>query len=109
MILKKSKMLQSMKRIISKVMLVAAAAMASFACQKQEINAPEEVTNVTLSFSSEKPSFDDEAKTQWNGSSIVWSAGDKISVAYTVEGEWMGYMPEESTTASAPKLYKSDP
>ena len=98
-----------MKKIFTKAMLVAAAAMASFACQKQEINAPEEVTNVTLSFSSEKPSFDDEAKTQWNGSSIVWSAGDKISVAYTVEGEWMGYMPEENTTASAPKLYKSDP
>lgn len=98
-----------MKRIISNVMLVAAAAMAFFACQKQEINAPEEVKNVTLSFSSEKPSFVDEAKTQWNGSSIEWSAGDKISVAYTVEGEWMGYMPEESTTASAPKLYKSDP
>ena len=89
-------------------MLVAAAAMAFFACQKQEDNAPEEVKNVTLTFSSEKPSFVDEAKTQWNGSSIVWSAGDKISVAYTVEGEWMGYMPEESTTASAPKLYKSE-
>lgn len=89
-------------------MLVAAAAMAFFACQKQEVNAPEEVKDVTLSFSSEKPSFVDEAKTQWNGSSIVWSAGDKISVAYTVEGEWMGNMPEESTTASAPKLYKSE-
>ena len=98
-----------MKKNFSRVMLVAAAAIAFFACQKQEINAPEEVTNVTLSFSSEKPSFDDETKTQWNGSSIVWSAGDKISVAYTVEGEWMGYMPEESTTASAPRLYKSDP
>ena len=105
----KFKTVTSMKKIFTKAMLVAAAAMAFFACQKQEINAPEEVTNVTLSFSSEKPSFDDEAKTQWNGSSIVWSAGDKISVAYTVEGEWMGYMPEENTTASAPKLYKSDP
>lgn len=97
-----------MKKIFTKAMLVAAAAMAFFACQKQEVNAPEEVKNVTLSFSSDKPSFDDEAKTQWNGSSIEWSAGDKISVAYTVADKWMGYMPEDSETASAPKLYKSE-
>ena len=97
-----------MKKIFTKAMLVAAAAMAFSACQKQEVNAPEEVKNVTLSFSSDKPSFDDEAKTQWNGSSIEWSAGDKISVAYTVADKWMGYMPEDSETASAPKLYKSE-
>lgn len=108
MILVKFNTMQLMKKIISIMMLFAAAAMAFNSCQKQEVVAPEKANEVTLTFSSEKPSFVDESKTEWNGSSIVWSAGDKISVAYTVEGEWMGYMPEESTTASAPKLYKSE-
>ena len=107
-ILVKFNTMQLMKKIISIMMLFAAAAMAFNSCQKQEVVAPEKANEVTLTFSSEKPSFVDESKTEWNGSSIVWSAGDKISVAYTVEGEWMGYMPEESTTASAPKLYKSE-
>ena len=108
MILVKFNTMQLMKKIISIMMLFAAAAMAFNSCQKQEVVAPEKANEVTLTFSSEKPSFVDESKTEWNGRSIVWSAGDKISVAYTVEGEWMGYMPEESTTASAPKLYKSE-
>lgn len=108
MILVKFNTMQLMKKIISIMMLFAAAAMAFNSCQKQEVVAPEKANEVTLTFSSEKPSFVDESKTEWNESSIVWSAGDKISVAYTVEGEWMGYMPEESTTASAPKLYKSE-
>ena len=97
-----------MKRIISNVMLVAAAATAFFSCQKQEVVVPETEQVSCLTFTSEKPAFADETKTEWNGNSIVWSEGDKISVAYTVADEWMGSMPDDSEIASAPKLYKSE-
>ena len=77
-----------MKRIISNLMLVAAAAMAFFACQKQEVNAPEEVKVEGLNFSAEKPEFADASKTEWTGSEIHWSKGDAIRVAYTCDGVW---------------------
>lgn len=107
----KSKMLQSMKRIISNVMLIAAVATAFFSCQKQESLAPEKTQDVVLTFSSEKPSFTDETKTEWTGTTVQWSAGDRISIAYTVDGVWMGFeKTEEDQTVvrSNPKLYKSD-
>lgn len=104
----KFKTVTSMKKLFSNLMLVAAAAMAFFACQKPEAIAPEDSQEVMLTFASEKPTFDDDTKTEWNGSTIQWSAGDKISVAYTVNDKWMGYKPEDSDTESAPKLYKSE-
>lgn len=109
MILVKSKLLQDMKKIFSNVMLVAAAAMTFFACQKPEtINPETSAEDVVLTFSSEKPAFDDETKTEWTGETIQWSKGDKISVAYTVDGEWTGTYDAEKETWSAPKLYKSE-
>lgn len=105
MILVKFNTMQLMKKIISIMMLFAAAAMAFNSCQKQEVVAPEKANEVTLTFSSEKPSFVDESKTEWNGSSIIWSAGDKISVAYTVAGKWQNASGDASGDA---KLYKSD-
>ena len=69
-------------------MLVAAAAMAFFACQKPEAIAPEEVTVDGLNFSAEKPEFADASKTEWTGETIQWSEGDKIRVAYTCDGVW---------------------
>lgn len=105
MILVKFNTMQLMKKIISIMMLFAAAAMAFNSCQKQEVVAPEKANEVTLTFSSEKPSFVDESKTEWNGRSIVWSAGDKISVAYTVAGKWQNASGNASGDA---KLYKSD-
>lgn len=100
-----------MKRIISNVMLIAAVATAFFSCQKQESLAPEKTQDVVLTFSSEKPSFTDETKTEWTGTTVQWSAGDRISIAYTVDGVWMGFeKTEEDQTVvrSNPKLYKSD-
>lgn len=94
-----------MKRIISNVMLVAAAAMAFFACQKPEAIEPATSEDVMLTFSSEKPAFDDETKTEWTGETIQWSKGDKISVAYTVEGNWQNASGNASGDA---KLYKSE-
>lgn len=105
LILVKSKMLQSMKRIISNVMLIAAAATAFFSCQKQESLAPEKAQDVVLTFSSEKPSFTDETKTEWTGTTIQWSEGDKISIAYTVNGNWQNASGDASGDA---KLYKSE-
>lgn len=85
-------------------MLVAAAATAFFSCQKQVVIAPETEQEVMLTFSSEKPAFDDETKTEWTGKTIQWSKGDKISVAYTVEGNWQGVNGNADDNA---KLYKS--
>ena len=99
-------MLQSMKKIFSKVMLVAAAAMAFFACQKPEVIEPETSHEVMLTFSSEKPEFNDETKTEWNGETILWSKGDKISIAYTVNGTWQDASGDAASGAA--KLYKSE-
>jgi hypothetical protein len=77
-----------MKKNFSKVMLVAAAAMAFFACQKQEEFQPEFEEVNGLAFTSEKPSFDDETKTYWTGETIHWSKDDNIRVAYTCDGVW---------------------
>lgn len=93
-----------MKRIISNVMLVAAAATAFFSCQKQEVIVPETEQVSCLTFTSEKPAFADETKTEWTGETIKWSMGDKISVAYTVEGNWQGINGDAEGNA---KLYKS--
>ena len=101
-----------MKKIISTLMIIAAAAISFSSCQKQEMITPDASQEVTLTFSSEKPAFADETKTEWNGETIQWSAGDKISIAYTVDGDWMGFeKTEEDQTVvrSNPKLYKSDP
>lgn len=96
-----------MKNIFSKVMLVAAAATAFFSCQKPEVIEPATSEEVMLTFSSEKPAFDDETKTEWTGETktIQWSKGDKISVAYTVAGSWQNASGDASGDA---KLYKSE-
>lgn len=97
-----------MKKIIIPIIAVAAFAAALVSCQKQELVVPETSQEVTLTFSSEKPAFDDETKTEWNGETetIQWSEGDKISVAYTVGGKW------QSNTGNAEgnaKIYQSNP
>lgn len=93
-----------MKKICS-ILLVAAAASALFSCQKPEVTAPVINEEVVLTFASEKPAFDDETKTEWTGETIQWSVGDKISVAYTVDGNWQNATGNASGDA---KLYKSD-
>ena len=86
-------------------MLLAAAATAFFSCQKPEVIVPETSQEVTLPFASEKPAFDDETRTEWTGETIQWSKGDKISIAYTVDGNWQNANGNASGDA---KLYKSD-
>ena len=97
-----------MKKIFTYVMLVAAAAMTFFGCQKPEVIAPEVSEAVMLVFGSEKPSFDDVTKTEWNAdeNTIHWSKGDKISVAYAVNGVWQNASGNASGNA---KIYQSNP
>ena len=87
-------------------MLVAAAAMAFFACQKPEVIEPETSHEVMLTFSSEKPEFNDETKTEWTAETIQWSKGDKISVAYTVAANWQSNKGDAEGNA---KIYQSNP
>lgn len=94
-----------MKKINSIMMLIAAAAIAFTSCQKQETFEPESAQEVTLAFASEKPAFADETKTEWNGETILWSEGDKISIAYTVNGTWQNASGDASGDA---RLYKSE-
>lgn len=94
-----------MKKIISTLMIIAAAAISFSSCQKQEMITPDGSQEVTLTFSSEKPAFADETKTEWTGETIQWSKGDKISIAYTVNGNWQNASGDASGDA---KLYKSE-
>ena len=50
----------------------------------------------SLTFTSERPSV--ETRTGWTGETIEWTAGDAISMAYSVSGNWVG-----------PNLYPSIP
>ena len=100
-----------MKKIFSRVMLVAATAMTFFGCQKPEAIAPESDSINGLTFTSEKPSFDDETKTEWTGTTIQWSKGDKIRVAYTCDGVWQNAdgtaTADEADGEKTAKLYAS--
>ena len=92
-------------------MMLFAAAMALSSCQKQEMNAPEMVKVEGLNFSAEKPEFDDASKTEWTGSTIQWSKGDVIRVAYTCDGVWQNASAtatrEEEDGKKTAKLYAS--
>ncbi|MBE6250742.1 MAG: fimbrillin family protein [Bacteroidales bacterium] len=90
-----------MKKMFSTMMLFAAAAMAFVSCQKNEI-APEYEQTI-LTFTSSNP----ETKTEWNGSTIVWSAKDKIRVACLLGQAWQNNNGDVTGTAKA-KLYQSN-
>ncbi len=75
-----------MKRFLLPALL---AAIALFGCQKGN-----EVSGGNLEFSSDAPL----TRTGWTGETIEWTAGDAISMAYTVDGQWVG-----------PNLYPSTP
>ena len=67
----------------------ALAALALIGCQKHT-----EDFAGSLEFTSDAPG----TRTAWTGETIEWTAGDAISMAYTVDGNWMG-----------PNLYPSRP
>ncbi|MBO7544785.1 MAG: hypothetical protein J6T02_04355 [Bacteroidales bacterium] len=66
--------------------------LAVVACSKEQKDIeknPAQEKPTTLIFTSERPQLSTDTKTQWNGSTIVWSSGDKIRVGYTLDGTWM--------------------
>lgn len=71
-------------------MLLAAAATAFTSCDKQNAEATQSPEESVLVFTSEKPSFDDDVKTEWNEieKTVYWSKGDNIFMSYTVGGVW---------------------
>lgn len=84
--------------------MIASAFLALVACNKEPIETPVQKEGPSvLTFRSEKPQFDPSTKTEWNGSTIIWSSGDQMRVGYTFNGNWMG-----QSTAGAPKFYVSN-
>ena len=71
-----------------KILLAALAACALAGCQ-ETVSEPVKALILT----SEDPS----TRTGWNGETIEWTAGDAISMAYSVNGSWVG-----------PNIYRSD-
>lgn len=92
-------------------MIIAAAAMSFTSCQKQEVKDSEMIQVSGLTFTSEKPSFDDETKTEWTGETIQWSSKDAIRIAYTCDGVWQnadGTATKDETSGSkTAKMYAS--
>lgn len=73
---------------ISRIAIVSSIAVLALAsCQKNEF-VPEYTTTEGLTFTSVKPALEDETKTAWTGTTIQWSKGDAIRVAYTCDGVW---------------------
>lgn len=93
-----------MKTLSKITFLSAIAVIAMVSCQKNEF-VPEYTTSKSLTFSSVKPVLEDETKTAWNGTSIQWSKGDAIRVAYTCDDVWQNA--EGTATADEPKGSKT--
>lgn len=91
-----------MKKTIKLFIAGAFALMPIVACQKEEFAF---TSTDGLSFTSTKPILEDETKTAWNGTSIQWSKGDAIRVAYTCDGVWQNA--DGSATADETKGLKT--
>lgn len=92
---------------MKKYLIIASAALVALAaCNKEvDIKTPVSEEDILLTFTSERPQIEADTKTAWDDetSSVVWSTNDKIRVAYTLDGEWMG-----RDAAGAAKLYTSN-
>lgn len=92
-------------------MLVATFVMAFSSCQKQEVEKVVLNECKGLLFSSEKPVFLDETKTEWTGETIQWSSNDAIRIAYTCDGVWQNAdgtaAEDEESGLKTAKLYAS--
>lgn len=80
-------------------------AFAFLSCNKEELEKGNMTEMTTVSLSAHKPSYEDgqqQTKTHWNGASILWSSGDRISVCLTEDGQWSEVIYEsESINKSA--------
>lgn len=97
-----------MKKTIKLFIAGAFALMPIVACQKEEFAF---TSTDGLSFTSTKPILEDETKTAWNGTSIQWSKGDAIRVAYTCNGVWQNAdgtaTADEASGSKTAKMYQS--
>ena len=101
---------------MKKYLFIALAALVALAaCKKDPV--VEEFANkndgAVLTFTSKKPQLTPETKTAWNAESrsIVWTAGDKIRVGYTLDGTWMsknGAADFESESKEPARFYASE-
>lgn len=91
--------------------MIAAAAILAVSCEMVTEPVLDSGEKVTLKFSSEKPAFSDETKTEWTGETIHWSQGDAIRVAYTCDGVWQNAdgtaTEDEESGSKTAKMYAS--
>ncbi len=87
-----------MLRTFATAAVTFAVAAAFVSCQVEELSGPdhdrETLTGAVLTFTDAAQA---STKTEWNGYTVFWSAGDVISMTYCQEGEW------------GSRLYESDP
>ena len=61
-----------------------------------------------LTFTAGQP----QTRTEWDGSTIVWSKGDRMSLAYARDGQWSSRLhvsePLEATAAKSAFTVKTD-
>ena len=89
--------------MMKKMLLAAAlAVLALGGCKKSA-----ETVVSGLTFTSESPA----TRTGWTGETIEWTAGDAISMAYTVDGKWVGpnLYPSASLSEGGPTAHFSVP
>lgn len=86
---------------ISSIILAGLGVFALASCSKEILQTPEtpetpEVAKkeVTLTFTGKRPQLNTETRTEWDGTTIVWSENDAIRVGYTYDGAWMGQTDE---------------
>ena len=77
-------------------------------CVRTELLPDHSVQGVTLDFASDQP----ETRTEWNGATLVWSKGDRMSMGYTLDGDWSAGLypsePLEKSSARAVFSVKTD-
>ena len=99
-----------MKNRLTISALCIVATILTYSCQKESF-VPESSTSKSLTFTSVKPVLEDETKTAWTGSSIRWSKGDAIRVAYTCNGVWQNAdgtaTADEVSGSKTAKIYQS--
>lgn len=69
-------------------------------CMRTELMPDSSVQGVTLDFASDIQ----QTRTEWNGATVTWSKGDRMSMGYTLDGEWSADLyPSEPLAQTAAK------
>lgn len=99
------------RKFIFNAFVVSMSALVMSSCHKEEMK-PEEPSDRPeipsqndgiLTFTSEEM---DSVKTEWNGSTILWSDGDAISVAYTHDEAWSATLFNSEPVAVSDRIAK---